>query len=313
MLSEKKSIKWNQFKKYINLLKKKDEILKNKISSLNKKLEVSNFSKKNQFEWYNSIIRNLSSFGYIDIGETKKGEILIQVAPPMMIELPFIKLSFLLTGARSPDFLKIIKKAIKGCSKINIKKQIFLPDSIIIEAESQSALKKCLEKSIFQGNKLSSYIKISNQPVAWNILKFSGDLESYYISLKKHWHSSKKSDIKKFFDVDNLQFRCFRSEQDRLQKDLYLVKVAHYENFSKYYLFNKKNQDIVKVNLDWGRFLMTKQSNRSVLKYSKKTFELSSSLRLPILLERGLTLLSGTFPIEIKNSKSKKKCKIRKN
>ena len=298
LLSEKRVIKWHKSKQYTEVLKKQDESLKNNIPTLDEKPEISNFSKKNYSYWHYSMIRKLSALGYLDIGENKTGETLIQIAPPMLIEMPCIYPSFLLTGARSPDFLKAIKKAVGSFSKIKVKKQNDLPDTVIIEPKSQLTLKNCLEKLTFQGNKMSSYIKISNHPVAWNILEFSGDLKSYEKTLNSHWCSGNLSNIEKIFSIDSFQFKSFNSDSDKLKQDLSLVKISHYENFSKYFLFKKENNDRVKVNLDWGRFLIAKQSKCSVLKYNKQTFELKSSLRLPLLLERGLTLLSSNPPLK---------------
>ena len=297
LLSEKKSISRSQSKEYVEILKKQENNLGYNISS-----------KKP-----NSIIRKLSSLGYLDVGENEKGKTIVQVAPPMLVELPFIQLSFLLTGARSPDFLEAITNAVKGCSEVKIKKQTDLPDTVIIESESQTALKKSLECSRFQGNKLSSYIQISKQPVAWDILEFSGDLESYEQSLNSHWCSGSRSDIKRIFDVDFFRFKEFNPDSDRLEKDLSLVEIIHYDSFSKYYLFKKENNDRVKVDLDWGRLLMTKQSNYRVLRYNKQIFELSSDLRLPLLWERGLALLSGCPPTKLecyKNTKTRGEIKL---
>ena len=88
-----------------------------------------------------------------------------------------------------------------------------------------------------------------------------------------------------------------------MDNNLSLVKIPHYEKFHTYYLFKPANEDKVKVNLDWGRFIMAKQLNYPVLEYDKQKFELHSKLRLPVLFERGLTLLSGIPPIREKENK----------
>ena len=288
LLSEKKILNWQKFKKNVDLLKKQND------DSSNQRGE-SRESTKEPRSYYSSIARSLSSLGYLDIGESPRGETVVQIAPPMLVELPFISLSFLLTGARSPDFLETIKNALKGCSEIKkIKEQDYLPDTFIIETESKTALKERLEKTLFQGNKLSSYIKISDQPASWNILEFSGNIKSYNKSLESDWFSGNESDIQKIFDTDTLEFKSFQSDRDRLVRDLSLVQVPLYDKLHKYYLFSKEREERVKVDRDWGRFLVSKRSDSCVvLTYNKQTFELSSFLQLPLILERGLVLLSG--------------------
>ena len=302
LLSEKKSITWSKSKECAESLKQQENSLKNH-KSFKKKLG------------HFSIIRKFSSLGYLDVGEITKGKTIIQIAPPMLIELPFMQLSFLLTGARSPAFVATVKKAVKGCSEVKIYEQKDLPDTVIIESESQTALKKSLECCRFQGNKLSSYIQISQKPVAWDILEFAGNLESYKQSLSPHWFSGSKSDIKEIFNVDSFEFKEFNPDNDKLENDMSLVKIVQYDSFSKYFLFKKENNDKVEVDLDWGKLLMAKQSKYPFLKYNKQDFELSSTLRLPSVWERGLTLLSGSPPVKLKyynNSKNREKPKSNK-
>ena len=289
LLSEKKSMKWGKFLQYVEFLSRQDNFLDNQKTE--KKKPAAYF-----------FARNLSSLGYLDMGEDDKGHTIVKIAPPMLVELPFIRPAFLLTGARSPELLQIIKRN----SKIEVKKIVnkHLPDKIIIKPENIEILETWLEGTIFQGNRLSSYIKIYKNPVAWSILEFSGNLKSYEDSLKSHWFSGNKSDIQTIFDVNDLKFKAFNTQQP-LKYDLSLVKISHYESFYKYYLFNFINEDKVKVNLDWGRFLIVEKSNKSVLEYNSQTFELISFLRLPLILERGLALLSGIPPRE-PNSFSKK-------
>lgn len=316
LLSEKKRLTWFQSKKYTHILKKRNDrsnqkkfyIAKNTIKNLSSANRKQEENEANNSYWHYSIMKDISSFGYVDIGENK-GETIVQIAPPMLVELPFILPSFLLTGARSPKFLETIKNALKSCSEISIKKQTDLPDTIIIEPENKTSLMKCLERTLFQGNRLSSYIKISDYPVAWDMLEFSEDLQSYNESLNPHWFSGNKSDIQKIFDMDTLKFKSFQLGRDTLEKELSLIEVIHHESFSKHYLFSKRENKMVKVNVDWGKFLIAGQSGHSILKYNRRNFELSSSLRIPGILERGLVFCSGTLPIETNAIVCKKETK----
>lgn len=287
LLSEKKSVLWSQFFQYVEYLDRQRSCEKNKDSI---------FNNKDKRKRYYSFLRDLSSLGYLDFGEKNIGKTIVQIAPPMLVELPFIRLTFLLTGARSPGLLQ----RIKGNSKIEVEKttnKYPLPDKIILKPENTKVLEDWLEETAFQGDPLSSYIKIYKNPVAWSILKFSGNLKSYEDNLESHWSSSDKSNIQKIFDVDELYFKKVH-QKGSSKNNLSLVITSHHYGPSKYYLFNWANEKRVIVNPDWGRFLVAKKSGKSVLEYNSRTCELISFLRLPSILERGLTLLSGSPPTE---------------
>ncbi len=272
LLSEKKSLSWSDFRKYVELLYTR---------------QIT--EQESKYFAYN-LARDLSALGYIDIGETND-QTFVQVAPPMLVALPFIQPTFLLTGGRSFHLLKTLKMHIN----IDIKTNKHLPDTIIIKPEDIQSLEAQWDQVKFQGNQLSSYIKICKEPIAWSILEFAENLSDYEEYLNPHWHSGQASDIKEVFDLTQLTFKKFNQNQS-LKKELSLIKLSHYNNYYKYYLFKKSNECKVKVHLDQGRWLILKNSSKSILKYNKKTFELSSDLRLPPLLERALTMLSGSLP-----------------
>jgi len=277
LLSEKKSVQYSNFRKYVEILYQKEKPQKEKPNSY----------------FIDSLSRKLNALGYLDIKTDSKGKRkkTIEIAPPQLIELPFIKPTFLLTGARSPELLKIMKNS----SNIEVKKinNKYLPDTVIVKPENIVALETWLKNTPFQGNKLSGYIQIYQKPLAWDILESSKDIVSYENSLEKHRCSGDKSSIKEIFDINKLKFKPF--EENSLIQDISLIKISHYENDYEDYLFYEQSEDIVNVDLDWGRFLilMLEKSNKPILKYNKDTFELESCLQLPLNLERALTLLSG--------------------
>ena len=261
------------------------------------------------------LARNLSAMAYLNMGG-KTGETVVKIALPMLAELPFWQPVFLLTGARSPELLRTIKKSIKNYPKIELEIQKYreLPDSVVIKPETKAILQEWFKNTGFQGNSLSDYIKISPNPPAWNILEFAGSLMKYEKSLNDDWFSGDKVHIKEIFDINSLQFKPFNAEQNRLEYELSLVKIFHQEAYYKYYLFSKVNQEKIEVQLDWGRlFVLAKQAQSPILKYHKKTFELISSLPLPFIFERGLTLLSGKPPSKIKEKKQSKKSRVDSN
>ena len=77
--------------------------------------------------------------------------------------------------------------------------------------------------------------------------------------------------------------------------------------FLKYYLFSKQKQEKAKVDLDLGAVLDDQSRPMSSFKLQPKNFEFTSRLRLPFLIERGLTLLSGEYPKFCDKRKNKKK------
>ena len=287
ILSEKRSLAWNQFRNYINDLSLENSFPNDQIYPL---------------------ARSLSSLAYLDIGENKRGATITKVAPPALIELPSIRLTFLLTGARSLELLQIMKNNPK--IEFQKTKYSYLPDQIIVRPESIKTLESWLEKTKLQGNRLSDYIKLYKQPVAWNLLEWSGDLKDYEEQLNSHWFNGDESEIKEIFDIENLKFIPFNNE--KTLQSLSLVKIFHYESFYKYYLFDFTKEDKVKVNLDWGKFLILKKSTKSVLEYNSQTFELTSFLQLPLILERGLTLLSGAPPRDLSSFSKKQKTQQKK-
>ncbi len=315
LLSEKKSLKWAKFKSYAEYLCRQNElsinehqrdqyskILPENIESYSQKTEI----KSNICFW--TLLRNLSSMAYLDI-MGKTGETVVKIAPPMLVELPFFQPMFLLTGARSPDLLKTIKKSAKNAKiELKIKTHSLLPDTFLIKPDNKIILQSYLENTGFQGNKLSDYIRISENPPAWSILEFAGSVKDYEQSLKDDYCSGDKTHIKEIFNIDSLRFKDFDPHKDNLRDDFSLVKIFHPEQFYKYYLFSKRNEDRAEIQPDWGKYLvMAKYSENPVLEYNKKTFELSSFLPLPFFFERGLALLSGHPPTVLKKSSTKYK------
>ena len=270
LLSEKRTLRWHDFKKYVEAL------------------YGGKAQEKDKYFIYN-LSRNLSSLGYIDIGE-KNNQTYIKVTPPMLVALPYLTPVFLLTGACAPELLKKIKHHFQS----EVKNYKYLPDTVIIKSENIEGLEDKLKNIEFQGNKLTDYIRICKTPVAWNILEFSKSLCEYKQSLTNDdWCSGNSSEIKEVFDPQTLKFKDFKSESLK-GNGLSLVKISHFEQ-SKYYLFSKQKKEKARINLDWGKFFIANQFQKQVLSYHQKTFELSSRMRLPLILERGLTLLSGTL------------------
>ena len=276
LLSEKKSLSLTKFKTHMNYLNEKN----------------TQKSQYNNTYWMYDLAKNLNSLAYLDMGVIDN-QTFVQISPPTLLALPFIKPTFLLTGARSPKFLKIIKSSLRNHSEFEIKTKKNFPDTVIITSENIENLENSWKNTLFQGNTLSSYIKIYKKPIAWHILESIEDLLAYRKSLESKYIRGEKSEIKSIYDINTLQFKSFYSDNP-LKDEFSLIKIFHSEKFYTYYLFSISNKR-VKVNLDWGKFLIASQSKRCFLTYNKSTFELTSYLGLPLAFERGLALLSG-FP-----------------
>ena len=257
LLSEKKAMFYTRFKGYI------DEM----------------YSGRDKYFAYR-LIRNLSALGYLGLGNDKKGGTIVSVMPPMLIELPFITPQFMLTGARSPE----LSAAAKDIA--TVKHHEYLPDSVFINSKDRE---KLLQK-ILHGDKASSFLKTPAHPLAWSTLEFSGNLIDYKKSLT--WYDGDREHIKDIFDKEEMKFKKY--DGGKIEGEV-LVKVSHYEKFSRNYLLNTKNKQ-AKVNLDWGRFLALQGTAQPVLHYDRSRLILKSSLFLPVLIERGLTLCSGVPP-----------------
>ena len=228
------------------------------------------------------LTRNLSALGYLGLGNDKKGRAMVSVSPPLLIELPFISPQFMLTGARSPELLSAIKDT------ATVKLHEDLPDSVFIGHDDKD---KVLSEKMMHGDTLSSFLKIPARPLAWSTLEFSGNLSDYRQSLK--WHDGDREHIKEILDQQKMKFKNY--DGGKIEGEA-LVKVSHYEKFSRHYLLNTDKNTMAKVSLDWGRFLALQATNQQVLKYDKHRLIFRSSLFLPVLLERGLALCAGKPP-----------------
>ena len=101
LLSDKKQLTYHQFKQYI--------------------------SSYNVCQPYN-LLRDFSAMNYLDIDNSKR-IVSVRAMPPMLIELPFVEKSYLLSGARSPQ----LRQAVHEIAKIKTHNHI--PDTIIINAK----------------------------------------------------------------------------------------------------------------------------------------------------------------------------------
>ena len=257
LLSKKKTMLYVRFKSYINKM----------------------YSNRDKYFAYH-LTRNLSALGYLELGNNRKGQTIVSISPPRLIELPFIVPQLMLTGARSPELLAVAKNV------ATIKQHEYLPDSIFVSSGDREDL---LERRL-HGDAVASFLKIPARPWAWDMLEFSGNLIDYRNYLT--WYEGSHEHINEIFNQQDLKFERYNSN---IEGEV-LVKVSHYEKYSRNYLFNTDEHKKAKVNLDWGRFLVMQNATSPVLRYDRSRLVIRSSLPLPRLLERGLALCAGVPP-----------------
>ena len=278
ILSEKsfdKCLSFSKFKEYINILN----------PSLNEE--------KCPYFGYN-LFRKLSALGYINILRSQHGKTL-QTNSPKLVLLHFIRPIFLFTGARTEDLIDKINTMCKRHSFIfDRKKHNNLPDTITIIPDSLENFKKQWEHST---NKLKDYVELYINPVGEDILNSIPDIVSYKQSLKNNWFSANQSQIQEIFDIKTLKFRPFQEHQKPTHD--FLGKTLLYEKSPKYYLFKRPCNEKIEIDLDWGRFVvLAEYSDKDVLQYNKSNRQLTSAIRLPLILERCLSLFYGIYPLE---------------
>lgn len=254
LLSDKKQLTYSKFKQYIS-----------------------------SYDFYHyNLLRDFSAMGYLDIDNSKR-TIVVRAIPPMLIELPFTKKTYLLSGARSPQLRQVVNEVAR------IKTQDHMPETIIIDAKHTD---KLLAKTLY-GKRVQDYVRISFRPLAWCLLESANDLQSYEHSTLS-WVAGDREHIKRIFSVEELNFCPCTKENYR---GTILAEIKHHDSFSRYYLFNTKNEEMAKINLDQGRFFVLKQAGRQVLKYDRRKMQLRTEVYLPNHLERALVLCRGGQPL----------------
>ena len=284
ILSQKKRLRFSRFKDYINTL--------------------SSNKGKDKFYAYN-LVRILNALSYIDIKNTQSG-IVINVNHSRLIPLHFLKPTLLLTGARTEDLIEDIKKMCKKYFwNFHRDQNDNLPDTIRIEIGDIEDFK---EKWRHSDNLLFNYIEVYENQVGPDILNSCMDCDKYQKPLDSWYKPEYELSIKKVFNTKSLEFDIPAYQKDT---DMYLVKIVGEYGLYSYYLFRQSNQDRLKVDLDWGKFIVLK--NKDILQYNKSTFELCSKIRLPSILERSLTLFFGIPPVSVKKNKDENNVFIFKN
>ena len=143
LLSEKKELKYKAFQRFFEKL------------CLRKGFKLPD-------DFY-SIVRDLSALGYLDIGKTSSGNTIIQINPPSLLALPFIRPTFLLTGARSQRLTEEVKNKFK--KELTVKKSKLYPYGMILTPESIKTLEEKFRSIDYFGDPLyPHYMKVYKSP-----------------------------------------------------------------------------------------------------------------------------------------------------
>lgn len=233
-------------------------------------------------------LRVLESLAHCDVGfEGSLGR--IRVSPPTLALLPNVGLpSAVLCGSRSPETIMILDeevRKVRGCKLVvesEVSNDPLSPSRVEVSARS-------IEQLFEVGNRIG--VQMQENPAAWAVLAVSADLGLYRQSLEwsdsseLNWSSSR-------FDTNVARFRPAH--------DLAPSSLMSYRNpitaACEYRHWNGTLNAV--ADLDWGRFLAMEASGLEFVSYDEvnNRLDVCATTPLPILISRGLTLLSGRAP-----------------
>ena len=204
---------------------------------------------------------------------------------------------FVLSGARTPDFILYIQKEIKNHKDITLeikdqptKHTLLYPKILIFTAK---------EKQI------TSFVKILNENYKFNI-KLNNTLELSKIYLQKSItidNCLNKDGLPNldpnaqsthlYYDLNGYKFK-----QDETKDNILLIKEQHNYGKSYYYIYNRINNEYRELNCEWGVMFLLQKYNQNVCFYNKEEqlFLVPISIQLPKLISRALTACSGMIP-----------------
>jgi hypothetical protein len=234
-------------------------------------------------------LRFLDALGHCDFDFGKR---YVYACKPAFVLIPSFGLpKVLLVGARSVDLTKRIKKIAADnkndirfytvCQKI---RPALLPQAICLEVANKEVLRKSL---------LTSGIDLQiDEPAAWCLINFSSDVSE--ITNELSWQAVEEPGWpKRIFSITNLAFNKHCSER----ADFGLVEYTNPRDQQKLHWLWHENK-AAEVDRDWGRFMCLNKRDVNVLLYDAKRFlfAVPSSIPLPKLISRALTLCTGLAP-----------------
>jgi len=236
------------------------------------------------------LLHCLQALGHCDV-YYEDGRSTIIVAPPALARLPRAGLPVaVLTGARCPQTASQIAEtaqAHKGAVQSTVQRHSepfsLLPDTILIEAESEEAM------SAFSADLDINYTAI---PPAWTLVNWCGNLPEYEETLNNRIPDALNW-ARYDFDVISLAFGRAYSDS--------LPRFTRYRNPTTglpIHVFFRESHGS-EVDLNWGRYLLLNSKGIMVTAYDGKRCRLCVPVTtpLPTLVAKTVCMCSGRSPI----------------
>ena len=258
------------------------------------------FAQNDAINW-NDVIRDtrrfLESLGYCDV-DYDDGK--IYACPPALVLLPKNGLpSAILTGTYTPDVLIKLENFAKSHNDVcnfdwlqhPIEKIVsaFIPKTFCITAESTDLIETMAKDADID-------IQISSS-AANLLLKFSCSSTDIWENLEfteRILPLEPKGCNKTEFNISELRF----SSSNYSFENFRLAQYRQTNNRYKLMFWMWNGNEKADVDLNWGRWLLLHKANKNVMVYDYLHRQLlcPSSVPLPRLLARAMTLCSGTIP-----------------
>ncbi|WP_204102989.1 MULTISPECIES: hypothetical protein [Spirulina sp. CCY15215] len=280
VISAKRDMSWKSFKDTFDYFYHREEKSGDREENQNiKKLKDLRFK----------TVRGLESLAHCDYNFNKKR---LYIASPALVRIPCMGFpQAILTGSRSPQTISELSKICKSVgSHINVEVTeqpidiMLAPRRVTVRAEAIEELHEIASKS---------QIPFLENPVAWSLLHFSASVDPYWETLQWQEETELNWD-KKTFDPISLKFRSYSVTKQNIHLSQYTNPRTQAK--AHYLWHTDKSREI--ENPDWGRYAILWKSDRQILAYDRRRFTLAVPVgaKLPILLERALTLCSGYLP-----------------
>ena len=277
VISAKREISWAEYKKLY------DDLYSTQI--LSKDLGESNVNFKRS-----QTARGLDALGHCDFEFSKDVQRVLST-PPILGRLPETGLpKAILVGSRLPRTiinLKELAKKSRGRVRVKLDRQpddyVLAPLRVVVESDYVKDLADFSD---------SIRVKFENEPAAWSVINFSSSLGQYIATLS--W--SRRRDLnwpRTDFSLDTLTYRRTQWQNGEMRLSRYVDPTR---NVDLYLLW--KGDECTEVDRDWGRYAALQLAGLNVVQYDVDKFEFAipSSVPLPKLIARALTLCSGLLP-----------------
>ena len=275
-LSARRQIKWGTFKRYF------DEVYRR--STVTRQGEADRSAARHR----SRVLRGLGCLGHID-WRSGTGELEIVAAPPTLASLPVLmSCCAILCGARSPSTVEELTRTARGAGvNVVVNSQTgtnpYAPARVELLAEDTSAMQEVAD---------SVGLRFMEVPPARVLAQGSTSLAEYTRGLT--WSSERELNWpRQDFQEDSGGFRGVREPSSSWRLSQYQNPVTSARHYRLW-----QDGKSAEVDLDWGRYVIARQSSMSYLRYvpEKRNALVPVGALLPPLLARAFGLCSGRWP-----------------